>query len=227
MLTFTDSWRNINYLQCAQAGLGLILSFLFVPHIESDMVQLHEKKGGKRLSVTGVARAFSPMFIFRLYLKPQLLLTDFVCAFLALTQYGLATSIRHTINPTFNLTTPLVGGLFYLAPALGFMIGGLLGGYLSDRTVQRWIIKRNGVRLPKDRLNCILPNLFAILPLSELLYGWALHQGFGDLALPVVMAVLMGIGLEGSFAGLTTYTGGKHVSNLLIAVEITYNTKCG
>ena len=94
------------------------------------------------------------------------------------------------------------------------MIGSLLGGYLSDLTVERWIAKRNGLRLPKDRLNCILPNLFAILPVSELLYGWALHKGFGSLALPVVMAVLMGIGIEGSFAGLNTYTGGMDSSGM-------------
>jgi len=117
--------------------------------------------------------------------------------------------VRHVVNPRFNLTSPLVSGLFYISPGIGFLIGSVVGGRLSDRTVKRYIRKRGGVRLPKDRLNSGLSTLFGILPISVLLYAWGLQKRFGGLALPLVAAFWVGIGLMGTLSGLYTYTAGK------------------
>ncbi|KAL6238698.1 major facilitator superfamily domain-containing protein [Aspergillus navahoensis] len=51
--------------------------------------------------------------------------------------YGTLTSDRHVIDPRFGFTTPLLSGLFYLAPVTGFIVGSLVGGRLSDHTVKR------------------------------------------------------------------------------------------
>ena len=169
------------------------MALCFVPDIRSNVNQ----------------RRFNPLRVFKVLIRPQVLLADITCGFLALTQYGLLSSVRHIINPRFNLTTPLVGGLFYFAPGAGFVVGSLVGGRFSDHTVKRYIEKRNGVRLPKDRLNSGLVNFFFILPLSILLYGWCLDKDFGGLALPIVMAFWIGVGLMGAFNGLNTYTGGR------------------
>ena len=96
-----------------------------------------------------------------------------------------------------------------MAPGAGFLIGSILGGKLSDQTVQKYIIKRNGVRMPQDRLNSGLFPLFLVLPISALLYGWMLQEEVGGLAVPVVTAFASGMGLMGSFNGLNTYTAGK------------------
>jgi MFS family permease len=119
---------------------------------------------------------------------------------------GILTSVRHIINPRFNLTTPLVSGLIYIAPGIGFFVGSVVGGRLSDRTVKKYIVKRNGVRIPKDRLNSGLFGLFVVLPISMLLYGWSLEKQVGGLALPIVAAFWVGLGLMGTFNALNTYT---------------------
>ncbi|SPN99921.1 related to MFS transporter [Cephalotrichum gorgonifer] len=189
IITFS-SWRSVYWLQTAQSGLGLILTLCFIPDIRSTVAQ----------------RRFSPLRVFTLFMRPQVILADLTCGFLALTQYGLLSSVRHIINPRFHLTTPLIGGLFYLSPAAGFVVGSLVGGRFSDRTAKQYLAKRGGVRLPKDRLNSGLVQFFIVLPVSILLYGWCLDKQFGGLALPIVMAFWVGMGLMGAFNGLNTYT---------------------
>jgi MFS family permease len=96
--------------------------------------------------------------------------------------------------------------LFYIAPGVGFFVGSIVGGQLSDRTVKKYIIKRDGVRLPKDRLNSGLFGCFIVLPVSMLLYAWCLQEKVGGLALPIVAAFWIGVGLMGTFNALNTYT---------------------
>ncbi|KAH8671697.1 putative MFS transporter [Xylariales sp. PMI_506] len=207
IVTFSH-WRSIYWLQVAMAGLGFVLSFVFIPDIKSEVQQVYEEKKIDRHNrpVLDILKRFNPMKVFRLFLRPQLFLADLVCGLLAVTQYGVLTSVRHIINPRFNLETPLVSGVFYIAPGVGFIVGSLVGGRLSDRTVKRYIAKRDGVRLPKDRLNGGLICFFSILPISMILYGWSLQKEFGGLALPIIAAFWIGTGLMIAFNGLNTYT---------------------
>ncbi|KAL4998081.1 major facilitator superfamily domain-containing protein [Aspergillus recurvatus] len=215
IVTFAH-WRDIYWLQVAMAGLGSALSAFAIPHIQSEVKQLYEEKaelepdahaGGtipQRL-LEALAR-FNPTKVLKLYLLPQVFLSDLICGFLAITQYGTLTSVRHVINPRFGFTTPLVSGLFYLAPGAGFIVGSLVGGRLSDRTVKQYIRKRDGLRLPRDRLNSGIVYFFAVLPVSMVLYGWCLQKQFGGLALPIILAFLIGAGLMGAWNGLNTYS---------------------
>lgn len=84
-----------------------------------------------------------------------------------------------------------------------------MGGKLSDRAVKKWIKRRNGVRLPQDRLNSGLITLFAVLPASTLIYAWTLQQEVGGMAVPIISAFTAGIGLLGTFNGLNTYSAGE------------------
>ncbi|KAL3435840.1 major facilitator superfamily domain-containing protein [Aspergillus tetrazonus] len=212
IVTFAH-WRDIYWLQVAMAGLGSALSVFAIPNIQSEVKQLYEEKaeldsGSDTIPqrIFQVLTRFSPTKVLKLYLLPQVFLSDLICGFLAITQYGTLTSVRHVINPRFGFTTPLVSGLFYLAPGTGFIVGSLVGGRLSDHTVKRYIRKRNGLRLPKDRLNSGIGYFFAVLPISMVLYGWSLQKQFGGLALPIILAFLIGAGLMGAWNGLNTYS---------------------
>ncbi|KAL4863201.1 hypothetical protein BDV12DRAFT_206728 [Aspergillus spectabilis] len=205
IVTFS-TWRSIYWLQVAMSGLGFGLSLFFIPDIRSEVKQVYSDFDASELSFRGIISRFNPVKMFKVYLRPQVFLADLCCGLLAITQYGLLTSIRHVINPRFNLTAPLVSGLFYLAPGAGFIMGSLLGGKISDRTVKKYIVKRDGLRLPKDRLNSGLGCFFVILPISMLLYAWGLDKEFGGLPLPIIMGIGIGIGLMGAYNGLNTYT---------------------
>lgn len=129
---------------------------------------------------------------------------------MSINQYGLLSSVRHIINPLFDLTKPLYSGLFYLAPGVGFLAGSVIGGNLSDRTVKRFKEKRGGVRLAEDRLNGSLPWVFVVLPLGTLLYGWSVDLRVGGMGLPISSAFIEGFGLMAAFNGLNTYAAGEY-----------------
>ncbi|KAH6651688.1 putative MFS transporter [Truncatella angustata] len=204
IVTFSN-WRAVYWLQTAMSGLGFVLSILVIPTIRRETDSIEDEKRSPWTACTVLER-FNPLRVFKLLLRPNILLADLTCGLLACTQYGLLTSVRHVINPRFNLTTPLVSGLIYIAPGVGFFVGSVVGGRLSDRTVKNYIVKREGTRLPKDRLNSGLGGLFIVLPISMLLYGWSLQKGFGGLALPIVAGFWVGVGLMGTFNALNTYT---------------------
>ncbi|KAL4754488.1 hypothetical protein BDW72DRAFT_128058 [Aspergillus terricola var. indicus] len=209
IVTFA-SWRNIYWLQTAMAGLGLILSLIFVPEVQQDISSSKtEKEKGKgkakgKITLRYALKVFSPNRVFRLWLYPNVLFSFLTCGLLATYLYALLSSARTIFNPRFNLTSALVSGLFYLAPGSGFLVGSVLGGRLSDMTVRRFIAQR-GFRLPQDRLNSGLIMLSLVLPGATLVYAWTLDQEVGGMAVPIIAGFVGGVGLMGSFNGLNTY----------------------
>jgi hypothetical protein len=122
--------------------------------------------------------------------------------------YSLLTPPRYLINPRFHLPSPLVSGLFYLSPGLSFLIGTIAGGKWADMTVNRYILKRGGTRLPQDRLNSGPLAFFMLLPAAQLVYGWGLEKAFGGFAVPTLAIFFAGLGLMMAFSSLNTYCTG-------------------
>lgn len=208
--TYT-SWRVIFAVQGAMTFLGLVLSFIFVPR--RSQLALPEKQSAphrEKITLRVVARAFNPMAVFRQWRYPSIILANFSCGLLAVNQYGLLSTVRHIINPRFGLTSPLYGGLFYLAPGVGFLAGSLVGGSVSDRFVRRYVRKRNGTRLPEDRLTSNLLWSVGVLPLGTLIYGWSVDRKLGGLGVPISFAFIQGFGLMAAFSVLNTYAAEVH-----------------
>ncbi|KAI8167860.1 Efflux pump FUB11 [Colletotrichum sp. SAR 10_70] len=199
------SWRIIYGVQAGMTFIGLILAYFFVPRA-SELTHLKVPEKAPVHSVREVMHAFNPMGVLRAFKYPNILAANVTCGLLGFNQYGLLSSVRRVINPRFGLTSPLISGLFYLAPGAGFLLGSTLGGRLSDHTVKMYIRKRNGLRLPQDRLRASLPAIFVILPVGTLLYGWSVQKEVGGMPLPIISSFVQGLGLMWSFSGLNTYS---------------------
>jgi MFS family permease len=198
------SWRSILWLQVSMIGLSFILSMLFVPSSRLD-------RGVGKLNLTGRAAfsQFNPLPVFKLMAYPNISFTHLSCGLLAWSQYSLLSAPRHILTTRFNLNSPLASGLYYLAPASGFLVGTVIGGRYSDMTVRKWISKR-GERLPQDRLRAGMVAFFFVIPVSSLIYGWGLQCGSCStsktgLALPIVTSFFTAAGLLAAFASLNTY----------------------
>ncbi|KAF4496954.1 MFS transporter [Fusarium agapanthi] len=201
--TFT-SWRVIYGVEAGMCLFGLILSLLFIPKAsEVENPKLTETIRPR--TAKEILRTFNPMHVFCQFKYPKVILANIACGLLGFNQYGILSSIRRVINPRFNLTSPLSSGLFYLAPGAGFLVGSTIGGKISDVVVKRYMRKRNGQRIPEDRLNSSLVSVLIILPLGTLLYGWSVYHRLGGMALPIISAFIEGFGLMASFSGLNTY----------------------
>ncbi|KAI0551970.1 major facilitator superfamily domain-containing protein [Xylaria curta] len=132
------------------------------------------------------------------------LLTGFASASLVWNMYSILTPIRYVLNPRYHLTTPLQGGLFYLAPGFGYLTGTFVGGRYADYIVKVYIRKR-GIRIPEDRLYSALPFLGLVIPGSVIIYGWCVEKDVGGIPLTVIVLFLQGLAQLFCFPSLNTY----------------------
>ncbi|KJZ78721.1 hypothetical protein HIM_02112 [Hirsutella minnesotensis 3608] len=200
-----SSWRSIFWLQTALAGTaGLSVCFPVPETIHRKKID--ELRGKPRLvklvAMLGMINPVKPLRLFRFWNQVFV-----ACGSSALVwnMYSLLTPIRYVLNPCFHLGTPLLSGLFYLAPGCGYLLGTFIGGRWADRTVQVWIQKRGGTRVPEDRLRSATPFMGVLMPVWILVYGWAVDKAVGGIPLPVIALFLQGVGQLFSFLSLNAY----------------------
>lgn len=213
------SWRFVFLLQAAMAAAGLLSAFFCLPRAPSPVAvpppegtataarlarlgRPPQMRIGKRALLT----RYNPLRILRFLAYPNIALTDIACGLLSWTMYSLLTPSGDLIDKRFHLNTPLVSGLFYLAPGAGFICGSIGGGRLSDYVMVRETARRGGTRLAQDRLNSGLYGFWLVTPAGMLLFGWSLQKEVGGLALPVVAAFLAGVGIMIGYNALNTYS---------------------
>ena len=148
----------------------------------------------------------SPIRVLKLlFTYPNLFFPGMAAGALVWNQYSLLTPIRYVLNPRFHLTTPIQSGLFYLAPGAGYVTGTFMGGRWADYAVRKWIRKRDGVRIPEDRLKSCLLFICVSIPGWMLIYGWTIDQKVGGIPVPVIAMFLQGVSQLFCFPSLNTY----------------------
>ena len=198
------SWRVIFWLQTALAGVALIGAYFLLPETiyHKKIDDLVGYSGTEKTKV--LASMINPWRVVRLMRYPNLLLTGLSSSALVWNMYSLLTPIRYVLNPRYNLTTPMQGGLFYLAPGCGYLTGTFFGGRYADHIVKKYIRKR-GKRVPEDRLISSLPFIGVVIPTCIMLYGWCVQEDVGGIPLTVVVLFVQGMAQLFCFPSLNTY----------------------
>ncbi|KAF3075453.1 hypothetical protein CFAM422_001997 [Trichoderma lentiforme] len=204
LVTYT-SWRSIFWLQTALAGTGALGVFFLVPETIHRKAIDDLQDRSKKEKVIAILHMTNPIRVMRLFRYWNQVLVAFASSALVWNMYSLLTPIPYVLNPRFHLESPLVSGLFYLAPGSGYLLGTFFGGRWADRTVKLWIKKRNGVRIPEDRLRSAVPFMAVLMPSCILVYGWAVDRAVGGIPVPVIMLFLQGVGQLFCFPSLNTY----------------------
>ena len=198
------SWRVIFWLQTGLAGLAALGAFTLLPetihHKKIDDLEGFTK-WRKFMVLWGM---INPIRVLRLYQYPNLIVVGFASSSLVWNMYGLLTPIRYVLNPRFHLTTPMQGGLFYLAPGCGYVIGTFFGGRYADHIVRKQI-KSRGTRVAEDRMLSALPFMGVVIPTCVLIYGWGVDQDVGGIPLAVITLFLQGVAQLFCFPSLNTY----------------------
>ncbi|RFU79161.1 mfs transporter [Trichoderma arundinaceum] len=199
------TWRSIFWLQTALAGTGVLGVYFLVPEtIHHKSIEDLEGRS-KKEKAKAILHMTNPIRVIRLFRYWNQVLVALASAGLVWNMYSLLTPIRYVLNPRFHLESPMLSGLFYLAPGSGYLLGTFMGGRWADSTVKKWIKKRNGVRIPEDRLRSAVPFMCILMPSCILVYGWAVDQAVGGIPVPVIMLFLQGIGQLFCFPSLNTY----------------------
>ncbi|KAM0429320.1 hypothetical protein ACHAPT_006535 [Fusarium lateritium] len=200
-----SSWRTIFWLQTALAGAGVLGVYFVVPETAHHLKIKDLESFSPKEKTCAILSMISPMRVLRLFRYWNIALVAVGSASLTWNMYSLLTPIRYVLNPRFNLETPLVSGLFYLAPGFGYLVGTFVGGRWADYTVKQWIKKRGGVRIPEDRLRSTLPFMGVIIPGSMLVYGWTVDQEVGGIPVPVIAMFVQGVAQLFCFPSYNTY----------------------
>ncbi|KAF4977838.1 hypothetical protein FZEAL_5681 [Fusarium zealandicum] len=200
-----SSWRTIFWLQTALAGSGTLGVYFVVletaVHLKIKDLESYSRKDKTR----AIMSMISPMRVLRLFRYWNIALVAGGSASLTWNMYSLLTPIRYVLNPRFNLESPLLSGLFYLAPGFGYLMGTFVGGRWADYTVKKWIKKRGGARIPEDRLRSTLPFMGLVIPGSMLVYGWTVDQEVGGIPVPVIAMFVQGVAQLFCFPSYNTY----------------------
>ncbi|CAK7267758.1 hypothetical protein SEPCBS57363_002753 [Sporothrix epigloea] len=199
------SWRVIFWLQAALSGAAVLGTLVLLPETihRRKIDSLEGYPLGKKLRV--LWPMINPLRVIRLFIYPNLIMAGGASSSLVWNMYALLTPIRYVLNPRFHLTTPMQSGLFYLAPGCGYIVGTFFGGRYADYMVRRYIKKRDGVRVPEDRLRSALPFIGAVIPACMLVYGWGVERGVGGIPLAVTMMFLQGVAQLFCFPSINTY----------------------
>jgi MFS family permease len=187
------SWRVIFWVQAALAGLGALGVLFFLPETLAKPSAQELKGLPKGQQAKAIWMMANPFRVLEMALYSNLTVAALANGANVWNMYGMLTPIRYVLNPRFHLTSPTQSGLFFLAPGLGYLVGTLFGGQWADRTTKRWIKKRNGTRIPEDRLRSCLPFLGLAMPVSTLVYGWTVQECAGGIAVPVIAMFLGGV----------------------------------
>lgn len=200
-----SSWRSIFWLQAALAGTGVLCVFFLVPETAHHKKICDLDGYSRKHKANEVMHLINPIRVLRLFRYWNQVLVACGSSALVWNMYSLLTPIRYVLNPRFHLETPLLSGLFYLAPGVGYLVGTFMGGKWADYTVRLWVKKRNGVRIPEDRLRSAIPFMGIVMPACILVYGWTVDQAVGGIPVPVIALFIQGVGQLFSFPSLNTY----------------------
>jgi len=198
------SWTYIFWLQTALAGAASAAVVFLVPET------IHRKRKADLVGLSRTQRAgklwgrINPWRVIVLFRYPNLLIAGLASSALVFNMYSLLTPIREVLNPRFHLDSPLLGGLFYIAPGCGYLVGTFFGGRWADRVVKTWIKKR-GRRVPEDRLRACLAAMGVVIPACMLIYGWSVEKEVGGVPLPVIVMFVQGVAQLFCFPSLNTY----------------------
>ena len=198
------SWRDIFWLQTALAGASSLGVIFLVPET------VHKKRSDELIGLKPRDKAkklwswINPWRVIVLFRYPNILIAGIASSSLVWNMYSLLTPIRYVLNPRFGLDSPLQGGLFYIAPGGGYLIGTFFGGRWADHVVKKYIKKR-GQRIPEDRLHSCIIALGVVIPACMLIYGWSIEKKVGGIPLPVICMFVQGVAQLFCFPSLNTY----------------------
>lgn len=198
-------WQDIFWLQTGLAAAATVLVAFLLPET------IHHKRSTELEGLTTKEKArtlwtwMNPLRVLKLYRYPNLLITGIASSSLVWNMYSLLTPIRYVLNPRFHLDSPIQSGLFYIAPGCGYLLGTFFGGRWADHIVRKWIGKRDGVRVPEDRLRSCLVALGVVIPACMLVYGWSIEMEVGGIPLPVIAMFIQGVAQLFCFPSLNTY----------------------
>lgn len=207
-------WRWVFWLITIAGGVALTFSAIFMREtfepvlLERKAKALRKQTGNpnlrSRLDPGIPTRQFFTRALIRptkmLILSPIVLLLSIYMAVVYGYLYLLFTTLTLVFESKYHFSQGAVG-LSFLGIGIGSMLGLVIFGALSDKTVKKMAAK--GEMKPEYRLPPLIPGSL-VIPIGLFWYGWSADKGVHWI-MPIIGTLWVGLGLLATFMPIQTY----------------------
>ncbi|KAF7552301.1 hypothetical protein G7046_g7463 [Stylonectria norvegica] len=215
-LTEAKGWRWSFWVVAMLGGAIGVLSFIF--NRETYAITILQRKTNKLRKETGNPNLHSaldtgktPKELFSvaivrptkmLLFSPIVFLFSLYMAIVYGYMYLIFTAMPGLFEFQYRFSTGSVG-LSYIGIGIGSMIGLVIVGSTSDRSVAYLTKKNGGERKPEYRLPVMFLASFFV-PLGLFLFGWAAQKNLHWI-LPIIGTGFLGLGMVAAFMAMSVY----------------------
>ncbi|KAL6242254.1 hypothetical protein RBB50_010802 [Rhinocladiella similis] len=207
-------WRWVFWLITIAGGVALGFSLLNLREtyepilLEKRTKRLRKETGNPNLRSKLDKRIPTREYFLRAIIRPSkmLLLSPIVLSlsiYMAVVYgylYLLFTTLTMVFEGTYHFSQGAVG-LAFLGIGIGSILGLVIFGALSDRTVKR--LSAAGEMKPEYRLPPLIPGSL-IIPIGLFWYGWSAHAAIHWI-MPIIGTSMVGLGVLATFMPIQTY----------------------
>jgi MFS family permease len=137
--------------------------------------------------------ALAPLPGLKFLLVPSIALTIAYVSICFASLYCFNTTLPYAYSAAPYNFSAIEVGLCYLSNCLGYAIGSVVGGKLSDTKLRQYQLTHNGEIHPAERIKTVWYGV-GFVPAGLVIYGWLIEKQVFWLA-PLVGAFLFGLGL--------------------------------
>ncbi|KAJ5786788.1 Major facilitator superfamily domain general substrate transporter [Penicillium pulvis] len=183
-------WRANLYFMAIFTFSASMLTMMCLPETSVKSAESQEKI---RWYQTIQRDALAPLPKLNFLLVPSIALTIAYVSICFASLYCFNTTLPYAYSaPPYNFSAIEVG-LCYLSNCLGYAIGSIFGGKLSDAKLRQYQLTHDGVIHPAERIKTVWYGV-GFVPAGLVIYGWLVEKQVFWLA-PLVGAFLFGLGL--------------------------------
>ncbi|OOQ83569.1 putative MFS transporter [Penicillium brasilianum] len=185
-------WRSPLYFMAIFTFITAILTMLCLPEtlVTASMDDREEKL---RWHQKAKRDALAPLSKLKFLLVPSISLTITYVSICFASLYCFNTTLPYAYAaPPYNFSSIEIG-LCYISNCLGYAIGSVVGGKLSDAKLRKYQLTHDGEIRPVERIRTVWYGV-GFVPAGLIIYGWLVEKQVFWIA-PLVGAFLFGLGL--------------------------------
>lgn len=218
MVQRTGNWRWIFGIASIAAGVtaaigGIILPETYAPRILAIKARKLRKETGNpklhtifdRKGTTFITRLEHNMIrpFIMITTQPIIIILSLYMMIMYGTMYLVLTTFESVFRTVYNESVG-IASLNYISLALGFTVGGQIGGRMIDRFYKKLRDKNGGKGIPEFKLPVMMATCWC-LPAGLIVYGWSAQYAVHWIV-PNIGAVLLAIGMLTNFQCIQNYT---------------------
>ncbi|RSL74115.1 hypothetical protein CEP53_000478 [Fusarium sp. AF-6] len=187
-------WRSNLYFMAIFTFSAAMLTMLCLPETLVKTGAVGSQQEPQRPWYLAVKRdVLAPLPKLKLLLVPSIALTVAYVSICFASLYCFNTTLPYAYSaPPYNFSAIEIG-LCYISNCLGYAIGSILGGKLSDAKLRQYQLTHDGELRPVERIKTVWYGV-GFVPAGLLVYGWLVEHKVFWVA-PLVGAFMFGLGL--------------------------------